>query len=131
MIKKKGFTLIELLVVIAIIGILASIVLVSLSGARTKAKDAAIQTDMAQIRTVAELVYNDGSPLQYDLLCADPQYTTLKDDINKQKAQTVACFASGDDYCVSAVTNGGAILCVSPAGVVGDNACTAANTVCD
>lgn len=36
--KEKGFTLIELLVVIAVIGLLASIVLVSLRGVREKAK---------------------------------------------------------------------------------------------
>jgi prepilin-type N-terminal cleavage/methylation domain-containing protein len=47
--KQKAFTLIELLIVIAIIGILASIVLVSLSGARTKAQLTDIQSFGRQI----------------------------------------------------------------------------------
>lgn len=55
---KKGFTLIELLVVIAIIGILASVVLVSLSSARQKGKDARVISDVQQIRTALESSYN-------------------------------------------------------------------------
>lgn len=56
---KRGFTLIELLVVIAIIGILSSMVLVSLRGARAKARDARRESDIRQIILAMELDYSD------------------------------------------------------------------------
>ena len=56
---KKGFTLIELLVVIAIIGLLASIVLVSMGGVRAKARDARRYQDLNQLQLAVELYYND------------------------------------------------------------------------
>jgi len=57
--NKKAFTLIELLVVIAIIGLLATIVLVSLNTARSKARDVKRMADLKQIQLALEMYYND------------------------------------------------------------------------
>src|SRR4051812_19502498 len=56
---NRGFTLIELLVVIAIIGILAGIVLASLSTARGGANDAKVKEQLSSARTQAEIVYGN------------------------------------------------------------------------
>ena len=56
--KNQGFTLIELLVVIAIIGILSSVVLASLNTARGKGANAAVKSNLNNVRAQAELWYD-------------------------------------------------------------------------
>jgi len=56
--NKRGFTLIELLVVISIIGLLASIMLVSINSARMKARDAQRKATLKQIEKALELYYD-------------------------------------------------------------------------
>lgn len=120
MMKKNGFTLIELLVVIAIIGVLAAIVLVSLSGARDRAKDARIIADMGQLRTVAEV--HLGNTGDYTNLCTNDDVITLQNDICNQKGQTAGCGSphyscrtSANEYCVEVQLNSGKWWCVDSA----------------
>ena len=148
MTKKKGFTLIELLVVISIIGILASIVLVGLSGARKKAKDARITGDLSQVRAIAEMINSEQE--KYDLVCSGdtlnegapdpygPQLKTVEDDIELQQGGTLTmkCQASGDNYCIAArlVTDTSKYYCIDSTGQAGAtttaNPCPTASSTC-
>jgi len=56
--KSKGFTLIELLVVISIIGLLSSVVLASLKGAREKAVLTKLVSEMKSLQTAIEMYRN-------------------------------------------------------------------------
>lgn len=55
---SKGFTLIELLVVISVIGLLASVILISLNSARAKARDTRRKADIRQMATALELYFD-------------------------------------------------------------------------
>lgn len=68
--KNRGFTLIELLVVVAIIGILSSVVLSSLNGARSKARDAKRVADLKQIQLALEMYYDSNGSVYPSSLSA-------------------------------------------------------------
>ncbi len=72
--NQKGFTLIELLVVIAIIGLLASVVLLSLNSARARSRDARRVADIAQLRSALELYLNDNGTYPSTLNALSPSY---------------------------------------------------------
>lgn len=102
--KNKGFTLIELLVVIAIIGILASVVLASLNTARAKGADAAIKSNLTNIRASAEMVYDSATPNSYVNVCVDPTVV---------RGVAAAAKAGGTTAWTSATNNAGDIACIS------------------
>jgi len=110
--NKKGFTLIELLVVIAIIGLLSSIVLVSLGPARKKAKDARRLSDIRQIGTAMEMMYSDAEKYYESTAMPtaigtymtsvpkDPGTAAVYNWVNNCDAATGnGCTAAGTDNC--------------------------------
>ena len=72
--RTKGFTLIELLVVIAIIGILASIITVSLQSSRAKGRDAKRISDIRTVQLALEEYYNDNGYYPAALSSISPTY---------------------------------------------------------
>jgi prepilin-type N-terminal cleavage/methylation domain-containing protein len=67
--NQRGFTLMELLVVIAIIGVLAAVVLASLSTSRSKGVDSNIRANLANATSQAQLFNDLATPNSFEGVC--------------------------------------------------------------
>ena len=104
-IRQKGFTLIELLVVIAIIGILATIVLVSLNTARGKARDTQRIATVREIQLAMEMYYDSVTPNTYPATIAalTPTYLPAEPkDPTTAVSYGYGLCAGGQKYTVAA-----------------------------
>lgn len=124
---KKGFTLIELLVVIAIIGILSSIVLVSMGNVRANARDANRRSDMGQISLAQEMYYNENAEYAYSANAPSSigEALTFPSDPGITSYGWINNESDHSTYCAWAVLEGEGFFTVSPSGtkeLLGDNA---------
>lgn len=122
---QKGFTLIELLVVVAIIGILSSMVLVSLNKAREKGRDASAKGSLSSIRAAAEIFYDsndnwyNGGSLG-DMCADDTNIQSLLIAAENQTGSTNDCEANQHSYTAGIMLNSDHYFCVDSTGFAGE-----------
>lgn len=117
--RQKGFTLIELLVVIAIIGILSSVVLASLNSARDKGNDAAVKSNLSNIRAEAELYYDDNDR-DYDGVCDDEEIDQMLTAASEASTGTADCDHSSSEWAAEAQLSTDDYFCVDSTGVAAE-----------
>ncbi len=108
--REKGFTLLELLVVIGIIGLLASILVINLTGARRRARDTKRVADIRNLQTASEDYYgkNGKYPTAISDLVSGGQIPIWP--LDPLAAAGTTCTANSDScYWYAYYTPGGAL----------------------
>lgn len=104
--KSRGFTLIELLVVVAIIGLLSSVILASLNGARKKGRDARRLSDLKQLQVAMELYYSEQATPAYPTSIAalvPVDIPVEPKDPSTNASYSYALRSGGQFYCLGAM----------------------------
>ena len=114
--RKKGFTLIELLVVIAIIGILAAVIIGSLSDARDDGFEVKIKSELVSLGKRASL--EESQSFTFDVVCGSNGSATSSEimsiitSIERFSPEPVVCNSDSMTYAVSAAMSSTTYWCI-------------------
>lgn len=113
--KAKRFLILGIVLpiiyIIVYIGIFASIVLVSMGGAREKAKEARIMANMSQLRVTAEMIYWDTEDYS-GVSCLNPQLTSICGDIKNTTEKEPTIYSAREAYCAYVKLPSGDYYCI-------------------
>ena len=114
--SQRGFTLIEVVAAAALIGILATMLMPSLSGANDRVKNAKLSNDLAAIDQAIQVYRMDTGKVPSELADLDSSYLGGKLEFKDATGAdlTYTADANGADYSLT-VKNGDGATMSSPA----------------
>lgn len=110
--KQGGFTLIEVVAAAALIGIMATMLLPSLSGANDRVKNARLQNDLVTIDQAIQLYKMDAGTVPAELTTLDSEYLGGKLEFKDAKGEALTYTPNTTDgtYTLSGKNSKGAAV---------------------
>ena len=110
--KQKGFTLIEVVAAAALIGVLATMLMPSLSGANDRVKNAKLSNDLAAIDQAIQVYRMDTGKVPSELTDLDSSYLGGKLGFKDATGAdlTYTADANGADYSLTGKNANGATI---------------------
>lgn len=119
--KQKGFTLIEVVAAAALIGVLATMLMPSLSGANDRVKNAKLSNDLAAIDQAIQVYRMDNGKLPTSLTVLDSSYLGGKLEFKDALGEALDYSANADgSYTLKGQNASGATVNSPASKVVAD-----------